>query len=152
VARRPFAPQSGTGTLARIPLLPACPRDRSSPSADLLLAEGIFLASRQADAATARAGHQADPGRLAATLRGYEIRARSRPTPHGVFAGVTLAWFAAKAARLQLGSDHRARTSMRAGWLAAVCAQVLADPGVLPVLTFTTNNLVTYRGQRFEHE
>jgi len=152
VARRPFAPQSGIGTLARIPLLPACPRDPSSPSADALLAEGMFLASRQTGAAIARAGHQADPGRLAATLRGYEIRARSRPTPHGVFAGVALARFAAEAASLHMGSDHRARTSMRPGWLAAVCAQVLADPGVLPLLTFTASSLVTRRGQRFEHE
>jgi lantibiotic biosynthesis protein len=152
VARRPFAPQSGIGTLTRIPLLPTCPRDPSSPSADALLAEGMFLASRQTGAAIARTGHQADPGRLAATLRGYEIRARSRPTPHGEFAGVALARFAPEAVSLHMGSDHRARTSMRPGWLVAVCAQVLADPGVLPLLTFTASSLVTRRGQRFEHE
>jgi hypothetical protein len=30
---------------------------------------------------------------MAITHRGYEIRAQLRPTPHGVFAGVALAWF-----------------------------------------------------------
>jgi thiopeptide-type bacteriocin biosynthesis protein len=100
----------------------------------------------------ARAGHPDDSGRVAVTLRGYEIRARSRPTPHGVFAGVAIAQFAPTANRLHLGTAHRTRTSIRAGWLAAVHAQVLDDPGVLPLLTFTASNLVTRRGQRLEHE
>lgn len=150
--RRPFAPLPVAGTLARVPMLPACPREPLSPAADPLLIEGMFLASRQAGAAAAGPRKTADPERPTATLRGYEIRARSRPTPHGVFAGVALARFADAGARLHLGAGHRARSNPSPGWLAAVCAQVLEDPGVLPLLTFTASNLVTRRGQRLETE
>ncbi|HUY47101.1 MAG TPA: lantibiotic dehydratase [Streptosporangiaceae bacterium] len=150
MARRPFAVHAASPPLARIPLLPACPREQSSPEPDPLLTEGIFLASRQVGRAVTERG-PGDCGQLAATLRGYEIRARSRPTPHGVFAGVARARFTGEAS-LRLGAGHQARTNPGPGWLAAVCSRALEDPGVLPLLVFTASNLVTRRGQRFEHE
>lgn len=90
--------------------------------------------------------------RLAMTLRGYEIRARLRPTPHAVFAGVAPAVFSREAASLRLGGGHRARSNPSAVWLAAVCAQLLEDPDVLSLRTFTASNLITRRGRRLEHE
>lgn len=150
MAGRVFVAQSRAAALARIPLL-AADNPKDVPAGPLL-EEGMFLASRQADAAATRNGRGADGERLATTRRGYEIRARSRPTPHGVFAGVARARFAGQAANLRLGSGHRARSNPGAGWLAAVCDQVVADPAVLPLLTLTANNLVIRRGPRLEHE
>src|SRR5580658_2685472 len=84
--------------LARVPLRPAetdavVPRD-----GDALLAEAVFLASRQAavnpsarPAAAARPGDSRMPTRGEATRRAYELRSRWRPTPHGAFAGVAIA-------------------------------------------------------------
>jgi lantibiotic biosynthesis protein len=152
VARRPFAVLPAATALARVPLLPSDPYEAVPPSAEPLLIEGMFLASRPASAALAQAGQPADDSRLTATVRGYEIRARTRPTPHGVFAGVALACFSGEVAGLQLGAGHRTRSNPAPGWLAAVCAEVLDDPGVLPLLTFTASNLVTRRGGRLETE
>jgi lantibiotic biosynthesis protein len=150
VTRGAFVVQPAMEGLARIPLLPAL-RHESSPVLDPLLIEGMFLASRQAGAA-ALAEHHGDSNRLAATVRGYEIRARFRPTPHGVFAGVAPTHFAHGPASLHLGGRHRARSNPSAGWLAGVCVHALDDPDVLPLLTLTANNLVTRRGRRMEHE
>src|SRR5260370_13376326 len=88
----------------------------------------MFLASRQADPA-APGGQPGEPSRLAVTRRGYEVRARWRPTPHGSFAGVTSARFAesGEAPALRLSRRHRARSNPSAGWLATVCDRVLAD-------------------------
>ena len=139
--------------LARIPLLPALPGGNAAVAGDPVLAEGIFLASRQAGTAADRGGPLPDPGgRLAATLRGYEIRARFRPTPNGVFAGACRASIGHEAASLSLGAGHRARTIPAAGWLATVSARVMDDPAALPLLTFTASNLITRRGQRLETE
>jgi lantibiotic biosynthesis protein len=91
---------------------------------------------------------------MAATRRGYEIRAQLRPTPHGVFAGVALARFASRgeAPSLRLDAGHRVRTNPSAAWLAAVRDQILTDSAALSALTLTTNNLVTRCGPRLEHE
>ena len=142
---------SETG-LARIPLLPAeGPHDHSSTAVNPLLVEGMLLVSRQAGAAAMSAVHPVDD-RFAATLRGYEIRARLRPTPNAVFAGVAPAVFSREAASLCLGGGHRARSNPSAAWLTAVCAQLVEDPDALSLLTLTASNLITRRGQRLEHE
>lgn len=145
VPRQVFTVPAGGRALARVPVLPV--GDASDPGS--LLAEGMFLASRQADAAAR--GSLSAGRRLAATLRGYEIRARSRPTPNGVFAGVALAGFG-KPASLVLGTGHQARTYPSSGWLAAVCAMALEDPAVLPLLVLHASNLAVHRGQRIEQE
>jgi hypothetical protein len=110
----------------------------------------MLVASRQAGAA-ALATSPLDE-RWVVTLRGYEIRARWRPTPHGVFVGVACARFLRGVSGLRLGEGHRARSNPSADWLAAVSAQSLNDLDVVWRLTLTTSNLVIRRGRRFEQE
>lgn len=152
MARSPFSARSPFPVLARIPLLPAAASRETVPGADALLAEGMFLASRQVDPETELP--ERDRSRMAITRRGYEIRAQLRPVPHMVFAGVTLARFAGQGETpsLRLGGGHRARTNPSATWLATVRDQILTDPAALSTLALTTSNLVTRRGPRMEHE
>lgn len=152
MARSPFSARSPFPLLARVPLLPAADSREAVPGADALLAEGMFLASRQVDSEADLPGR--DRSRMTITRRGYEIRAQLRPVPHMVFAGVAVVRFTGQGETpsLRLGAGHRARTNPSAAWLAAVCDQILTDPAALSTLTLTTNNLVTRRGPRLEHE
>ena len=148
--RRPFAVLTGSTVLARIPLLPAADCDDQALAVDPVLAEGMFLASRQAD--TALAGTRDEGQRLAATVRAYELRAQWRPTPHGVFSGVAVAQIADHDADLRLGGAHRARTYPSPAWMARFADLILDLPDVASLLSLTTSNLVVQRGQRLEHE
>lgn len=152
MAHSPFSACSPFPVLARIPLLSAADSRETVPGADSLLAEGMFLASRQVDSEADLPGR--DRSRMAITRRSYEIRAQLRPVPHMVFAGVTLARFAGQGdtPSLRLGGGHRARTNPSAAWLAAVRDQILTDPAALSALTLTTSNLVTRHGPRLEQE
>ncbi|WP_405419877.1 lantibiotic dehydratase [Streptomyces erythrochromogenes] len=141
--RRLFTPESVA--LARIPL-----RAADRPGAGLgLLAEGILLASpglAAADGAEPRTGR---------ALRSYEIRSRTRPTPHGVFSGVVTARFRNGPPGLaapSLGPAHRAVTAPGPLWLAAVYDRMLDDPAVLAGLTLTTHAMVRTVDGRFEVE
>jgi hypothetical protein len=147
--------------LARVPLRPAetdavVPRD-----GDALLAEAVFLASRQAavnpsarPAAAARPGDSRMPTRGEATRRAYELRSRWRPTPHGAFAGVAIARIASagEPAGLVLGPGHHARTSPSGAWLAKLGDILLADREVVGLLRLTASNLIVHRGGRLEHQ
>ncbi|MFE5679884.1 lantibiotic dehydratase [Streptomyces erythrochromogenes] len=147
--RRLFTPESVA--LARIPL-----RAADRPEAALgLLAEGILLASPGLAAADG-----AEP-RAERALRSYEIRSRTRPTPHGVFSGVATARFRAAPtgrsggtglAAPSLGPAHRAVTGPGPLWLAAVYDRMLDDPAVLAGLTLTTHAMVRTVDGRFEVE
>ncbi len=53
---------------------------------------------------------------------------------------------------LRLGGDHHLRSAPSPVSLTALADHLLDVPGVVERLTFTTNNLVRRRGQRFEHE
>ena len=123
--------------LARVPLRPAGMSAvmLSDAVEDGLLAEALFLASRQAAsgpaARTGAAGRLGDgrgPSRAAVTRRAYELRSRWRPTPHGAFAGVATARAAGagESARLLLGSRHRARTSPSGSWLSKLTSSLCA--------------------------
>ncbi len=136
--------------LARVPLLPA--HDLPGEPVSSLVREGMFLASRHAGVLVCGTEPEAWDARAAATVRGYTLRARTRPTPHGAFAGVAVARFADPAPPLTLGAAHRARTVPDPGWLHAVAERALDLPGVLEGLTFWTNNLAARRGDRIEHE
>lgn len=149
--RGPFAVLNGSTVLARIPLLPAAEYGSQSGTVDPLLVEGLFVASRQAGTATVAACH-AEQVRLAATVRAYELRARFRPTPHGVFAGVAVARVTDSGADLCLGGEHRVRTCPSPAWLAAFSDRVLDMPEVLRLLKLTTSNLIVHRGNRLERE
>lgn len=147
MARRIFTHQPVA--MARIPLRPAAP-DHAAHSAGLL-AEGVFLASRSASQA-ADAPPTDGSSRIAATWRAYDIRSRTRTTPHGVFSGVAPAPFTGQKTTLRLGAGHRAVTSPSPAWLAGVADRLLDVPELLPGLTLTANNLVLRRGDRLEAE
>lgn len=149
--RGPFAVLNGSTVLARIPLLPAAEYGSQSGVVDPLLVEGLFIASRQAGMATVAACH-AEQVRLAATVRAYELRARFRPTPHGVFAGIAVARVTDSDAGLCLGGEHRVRTCPSPAWLAAFSDRIVNMPEVLWLLRLTTSNLIARRGHRLEHE
>jgi lantibiotic biosynthesis protein len=150
----PFEVMSGTAVLVRVPLLPAAGYGRLGV-VDPVVAEGMFLASRQSFQATDRQGGVVGslPGsRLRATIRAYELRARFRPTPHGAFAGLAVAQIGGGESGLLLGSRHRARTYPHPAWLTAFADQALERHEVLRTLTLTTSNLVARRGGRVERE
>ncbi|RKN10454.1 lantibiotic dehydratase [Streptomyces radicis] len=133
--------------MARIPLRPAEPGQAENTAG--LLAEGVFLASRS----TSQAADASPAGaRLMATWRAYDIRSRTRTTPHGVFSGVAPAAFCGHVTTLRLGDQHRAVTTPSPEWLAAVTDRLLDDEKLLPRLTLTANNLVVRRGDRLEAE
>ncbi|MFI8265867.1 MULTISPECIES: lantibiotic dehydratase [unclassified Streptomyces] len=147
MSRRLFEPEPVA--LARMPLRPA-----DLPGAGLgLLAEGILLASPGLSAADG-----SEP-RAERALRSYEIRSRTRPTPHGVFSAVAAARFGAVHAEgpggaglaaPSLGAAHRTVTAPSPLWLAAVYDRMLDVPSVLAGLTLTTNAMVRTVDGRFE--
>ncbi|MDI5980008.1 lantibiotic dehydratase [Amycolatopsis magusensis] len=114
-----------------------------------MVTEGITLVSRQADPAVLDVSGDE---RRAVTIRAYDRRARLRPTPQAVFAGVQTVSVVERGCALRLGGHHRARSNPSPVSLTALADQLLDVPGVLERLTFTTNDLVRRRGQRFEHE
>ncbi|WP_283137525.1 lantibiotic dehydratase [Rhizohabitans arisaemae] len=87
--------------------------------------------------------------RMVMALARYMVRVRGRSTPFGLFAGV---------APVRLGSDatvtwggvHRAKVRADMVWLAAVIAQLEADPLVRRRLRVVANNLLQVRGDRLE--
>ncbi|GAA3239882.1 lantibiotic dehydratase [Actinocorallia longicatena] len=130
--------------LARIPLLPAAPED-GKQSGDLL-EECLFLASRAAYAA-------ADGEHRRVTERGYDLRARWRPTPFGVFAGVTWAFLDPTGrTELALRRQHQARSLPSGAWLSEIASIVVSDPSVLDGLTLFGTGLAVRRGDRLEAE
>ncbi|MDX6743614.1 lantibiotic dehydratase [Actinocorallia sp. A-T 12471] len=125
-----------------MPLLPASGGGVGSAE---LLDEAISLASPAAQEAAERGG----PGSL--TRRAYGIRAQTRATPHGVFAGVADAFFA-ETTDLRLGSDHRTVTYPDPAWLNRLVSEVMNGPDGMGEATVTTNNLTVTRGDRYEIE
>ena len=106
-----------------------------------------FIASRQAAEVSA-----SDGSRASATLRGYELRARWRPTPNGEFAAAAPAQVGGREHVLRLGDRHGTRSVPSGAWLAAVAGRLAEDPRVLDRVRITTCGLTTRRGQRFELE
>jgi thiopeptide-type bacteriocin biosynthesis protein len=142
----PFSVHPTAPILARLPLLPT---EGGEDYGTALLREGMFLASRSLGedrTPTAQARH---------TVRAYELRARGRPTPHGVFAGVALAEVVDGPARLKVGAGHQARSNPSATWLAATCTDLLQGPHALQILrrlALTTESTAVRRGDRWEVE
>jgi thiopeptide-type bacteriocin biosynthesis protein len=154
-----FAVSGTPAVLARVPLRPAesaagVPQDTDGDG-DGVLAEALFLASRQAAIDAAVSGEtDGGLGRGEVTRRAYELRSRWRSTPHGAFAGVATARAAAagEPARLLLGPRHRPRTSPSGAWLAGLTGILLSDPAVIGLLWLTASNLVVTRGGKLEHQ
>ena len=77
----------------------------------------------------------------------YLLRAGSRATPFGLFAGVALARFAAQGA-LRLGDRHRVVARPASGWLNGVIDALHEDTAVTPRLRVQTNDTAAVRGDR----
>ncbi|GAA2978709.1 lantibiotic dehydratase [Actinokineospora diospyrosa] len=121
--------------------------------ADPVLTEAITLASPTLGAVLARvaaggaAGLKAKQVRRAAlSVLRYDIRTRTRPTPFGLFAGVSAGGFGAP--QVLRGSAHRHRTHVDMSWLARVVHRAEADPGVLAGLRVRAHQALVHRGDR----
>ncbi|MGA5821583.1 lantibiotic dehydratase [Kitasatospora sp. NPDC094028] len=123
--------------LARLPLLAA-----DCTKAGGLIAEGLFLASRDLDGA---------PGSALARAA-YDLRARTRTTPNGVWAATTTAHLVAGEPVLLLGEKHRCATHPNPAWLAAVADLALDLPDGLDHLRLFANPTALQRGAVLEVE
>ncbi|MBB5937229.1 thiopeptide-type bacteriocin biosynthesis protein [Streptomyces zagrosensis] len=128
--------------MARIPLRPGAGGEEADGEA--LLEEGMFLASRSAEQAQAT-----ERGRV--TRRAYDLRSRTRTTPHGIFAAVAAAPLTASTSVLRLGDAHRAVTVPSPALLAEVANRALrVEPELLFALTLTAAPWAATRGDRLE--
>ncbi|WP_411145889.1 lantibiotic dehydratase [Streptomyces sp. x-80] len=133
--------------MARVPLRPY-QLGPAGGSGDDLLDEGVFLASRSAAQAAAEGTER---GRV--TRAAYDLRSRTRTTPHGVFAGVAPATFTAATLTARLGSAHRTVTTPSPAWLTEVADQLMREhPELLSALTLTAASAAVRRGDRLEVE
>jgi thiopeptide-type bacteriocin biosynthesis protein len=130
--------------MARLPLLP---NDDPAPGepVDPVTAEGMFLSS---ELHTVSAPEHAQRRRI--TTRAYQIRARRRTTPQGVFAAVAEIDIGDGEARLVLGFQRHTRSYPNPAWLHKVCDRALDNPQVLRALRFTSSNLAARRGERLQ--
>ncbi|WP_244409074.1 lantibiotic dehydratase [Stackebrandtia nassauensis] len=133
-------PRSG---LARLPLLHNDPSPNTS--IDPVVAEGMFLCSEiHADVSPDSAEQRR------ATERAFDIRARRRTTPQGVFAGVTELDINVAASTLSVRTEHKVRSYPNPVWVHEIGDRVLDSAAVLHALTYTTNNLAARRGDRLD--
>lgn len=128
--------------MARIPMLPDGP---PGDSVEPVVAEGIFLSS-ELDADASAANHE----RQRATIRAFQIRARQRTTPQGVFAAVAELRF--DEGSPSIGAGRRTRTYPNPVWMRTVCDRATENPDVLRGLRFHVNNLAVRRGGRLHVE
>ena len=77
----------------------------------------------------------------------YLLRARSRATPFGLFAGVEAARIGAAPA-LRAGTGHRAVTRPDAAWTAALVDRLEQHPRLRPRLTLLSSSLAVERDRR----
>lgn len=141
-----FRVADATLGMARLPLL-AADHPGSDASMEPVVAEGVFLFSQL------HAGSSPERvERRRATMRAYQIRARTRPTPQGVFAGAAELKITETESVLALGAKHEARSYPNPIWLNVVCDSALDSTAVLRALRFTCNNLAVRRGDRLEVE
>ncbi|GHH40777.1 lantibiotic dehydratase [Streptomyces candidus] len=154
--RAPVAPCA-----APLPLPAADPADLdgcagllASVPADPALAEAVDLASPSLSAMIRRVATRGPAGikpgqlrRAALAVLRYDIRMRTRPTPFGLFAGVSTGCFDS-AAKLARGGEHRTRTHADMQWLTRIGHRLEQDPAVLAALTVQAHQALTVRGDR----
>lgn len=115
-------------------------------------AEGITLASpalarRAGEICSGASCTVKDLRRVVASVARYVLRETARPTPFGLFAGVTAVGFG-DAAKVRWGRDHRPVARADAEWLADVITGLEASPDLLERLLVTVSNLRSVRGGR----
>lgn len=97
-------------------------------------------------------GHISDPGvrRAVLSVMRYLLRASSRATPFGLFAGVAPARISNETdlPAVRIGDAHRPIARVTAEWLTAVVQRLEADTSLRRRLTVAANNLVFERDGR----
>ncbi|MFB9521887.1 lantibiotic dehydratase [Streptomyces cremeus] len=126
----------------------------ASVPADPALAEAVDLASPSLSALIRRVTTDGPAGikpgqlrRAALAVLRYDIRMRTRPTPFGLFAGVSTGCFDS-AAKLTEGGRHRTRTHADMQWLTRIGHRLEQDPAVLAALTVQAHQALAVRGDR----
>ena len=82
--------------------------------------------------------------RVVLAMMRYLLRARSRATPFGLFAGVAPVRVGDRA-EARLGTAHRGVIRIEADWVLGLINQAEADPGLRRTLTVSANNLAHER-------
>lgn len=95
--------------------------------------------------AAVRAGQVSDRDvrRVVLVVMRYLLRATTRATPNGLFAGVAAAVSGDTAA--QVGAGHRPVARIRTSWLDAVVGRLEADPHIRPYVRVRANDLLAER-------
>ncbi|MGW6604886.1 lantibiotic dehydratase [Streptomyces sp. NPDC055036] len=88
-----------------------------------------------------------DVRRAALSVARYLLRAQHRPTPFGLFAGVTTATVGRRT-RAEWGPRHTVTARAGAEWLATVVQRLETCPALLDRLTVLVNNTISVRGDR----
>ncbi|MFD9441820.1 lantibiotic dehydratase [Streptomyces sp. NPDC060006] len=88
-----------------------------------------------------------DVRRTALSVARYLLRAQHRPTPFGLFAGITMATTGPRA-RAEWGTRHTVTARAGAEWLATVVQRLETCPVLLARLTVLVNNTISVRGDR----
>ncbi len=87
---------------------------------------------------------EADARRVVISVLRYLLRATTRSTPFGLFAGIAPARTGA-VGTARIGEDHQPIVRLDAQWLTAVIDQLEADPSIRPHLLVRANNLLIER-------
>lgn len=101
------------------------------------------LAERAAAAVSGDLSHT-DTRRVLLAVMRYLLRATTRATPYGLFAGIAPAT-ASRSGRVRWGAAHRPVARLQASWLAAVLDDLESDVRLRPHLTVCANNLLVQR-------
>ncbi|MFD5134008.1 lantibiotic dehydratase [Streptomyces olindensis] len=104
------------------------------------------LASRVDQVCVGRPLPDAAVRRTVLSVLRYLLRARTRATPFGLFAGVAAARIGAAPA-LRVGTGHQASTRPDAAWTAALIDQLEEHSGLRPHLMLVTSSLVVERDE-----
>ncbi|WP_165947217.1 lantibiotic dehydratase [Micromonospora sp. 15K316] len=86
----------------------------------------------------------ADARRVVLAVMRYSLRATTRATPYGLFAGVAAATVG-RTGRIRWGTAHRPVARLQAPWLAAVLDGLESDPRLRPHVMVRANNLLVER-------
>ncbi|MEU2615400.1 lantibiotic dehydratase [Micromonospora sp. NPDC007271] len=90
---------------------------------------------------------QADVRRVVLAVMRYLLRATTRATPYGLFAGVAPAT-ASRSGRIRWGTAHRPVARLQATWLAAVLDGLESDVRLRPHVMVRANNLLVEHGEK----
>ncbi|MEV5695550.1 lantibiotic dehydratase [Micromonospora globbae] len=87
---------------------------------------------------------QSDARRVVLAVMRYLLRATTRATPYGLFAGVAAATVG-RSGRIRWGTAHRPVARLQAPWLAAVLDRLESDARLRPHMMVRANNLLVER-------